>query len=149
MPAKLYSAALRGINAKIVEVECDLAPGLFNFAIVVLPDAAIKESKDRVSAALKNSGASPPSRRNKRVTVNLAPADLKKEVPAYDLPIALGYLLVSEQVKFDAEKKLFIGELGLDGDLKPVDGVLSIAIEVKTSGFKTFSIRQTTASEVA
>ncbi len=149
MPAKLYSAALCGINAKIVEVECDLAPGLFNFSIVGLPDAAVKESKDRVSSALKNSGASPPSRRNKRVTVNLAPADLKKEGPAYDLPIALGYLLVSEQTKFDSEKKLFAGELALDGNLRPIDGVLSIAIEAKNRGFKTLFVPKINAAEAA
>ncbi|MDO8743443.1 MAG: YifB family Mg chelatase-like AAA ATPase [Candidatus Azambacteria bacterium] len=149
MPAKLYSAALRGINAKIVEVECDLAPGLFNFAIVGLPDTAVKESKDRVSAALKNSGASPPSRRNKRVTVNLAPADLKKEGPAYDLPIALGYLLVSEQTKFDPEKKLFVGELALDGNLRPINGVLSIALEAKNRGFKTLFVPSANAAEAA
>lgn len=149
MPAKLYSAALCGINAKIVEVECDLSPGLFNFSIVGLPDTAVKESKDRVSSALKNSGASPPSRRNKRVTVNLAPADLKKEGPAYDLPIALGYLLVSEQAKFDPEKKLFVGELALDGNLRSVSGVLSIAIEAKNRGFKTLFVPKTNAAEAA
>ena len=149
MPAKLYSAALVGINAKIIEVECDLAPGLFNFSIVGLPDAAVKESKDRVSAALKNSGASPPSRRNKRVTVNLAPADLKKEGPAYDLPIAMGYLLVSEQIKFDPEKKLFAGELALDGSLRPIDGVLSIAIEAKKRGFNTVFVPKANAAEAA
>jgi len=149
MASKLYSAALCGINAKIVEVECDLAPGLFNFSIVGLPDTAVKESKDRVSSALKNSGASPPSRRNKRVTVNLAPADLKKEGPAYDLPIALSYLLVSEQTKFDPEKKLFAGELALDGNLRSIDGVLSIAIEAKNRGFKTLFVPKTNAAEAA
>jgi len=149
VPAKLYSAALRGLNAKIVEVECDLSPGLFNFSIVGLPDTAVKESKDRVSSALKNSGASPPSRRNKRVTVNLAPADLKKEGPAYDLPIALGYLLVSEQTKFDPAKKLFAGELALDGALRPINGVLSIAIEAKNRGFKTLFVPKTNAAEAA
>lgn len=149
MASKLYSAALHGINAKIVEVECDLSPGLFNFSIVGLPDTAVKESKDRVSSALKNSGASPPSRRNKRVTVNLAPADLKKEGPAYDLPIALSYLLVSEQIKFDPEKKLFAGELALDGNFRPIDGVLSIAIEAKNRGFKTLFVPKTNAAEAA
>jgi len=126
-----------------------LAPGLFNFSIVGLPDTAVKESKDRVSSALKNSGASPPSRRNKRVTVNLAPANLKKEGPAYDLPIALGYLLVSEQTKFDPEKKLFAGELALDGNLRPISGVLSIAIEAKNRGFKTLFVPKTNAAEAA
>ncbi len=149
MPAKLYSAALHGISAKIIEVECDLSPGLFNFSIVGLPDAAVKESKDRVSAALKNSGASPPSRRNKRVTVNLAPADIKKEGPAYDLPIALGYLLISEQAKFDPEKKLFAGELALDGSLRPISGVLPIAIEAAARGFKTLLIPHANAAEAA
>jgi len=149
MSSKLYSAALSGINAKIVEVECDLAPGLFNFAIVGLPDAAVKESKDRVSSALKNSGASPPSRRNKRLTVNLAPADLKKEGPAYDLPIALGFLLASNQVKFDPEKKLFVGELALDGNLRPISGVLSIVMEAKNRGFKTVFVPKTNVAEAS
>ncbi|MEK7087137.1 MAG: YifB family Mg chelatase-like AAA ATPase, partial [Patescibacteria group bacterium] len=149
MASKIYSAALSGINAKIVEVECDLSPGLFNFAIVGLPDAAVKESRDRVSSALKNSGASPPSRRNKRLTVNLAPADLKKEGPAYDLPIALGYLLVSDQLKFDPEKKIFVGELALDGALRPISGVLSITIEAKNRGFNTIFVPKTNAAEAA
>lgn len=147
--SKIYSAALSGINAKIIEVECDLSPGLFNFNIVGLPDAAVKESKDRVSSALKNSGASPPSRRNKRLTVNLAPADLKKEGPAYDLPIALGYLLVSGQLKFKPEKKIFVGELALDGGLRPVSGVLSIAIEAKNKDFKTIFVPKNNAAEAA
>ena len=147
MPAKIYSAALHGINAKIVEVECDLAPGLFNFSIVGLPDAAIKESKDRVSAALKNSGASAPQKRNKRLTVNLAPADLKKEGPSYDLPIALGYLLASGQTEFDPEGKLFAGELALDGALRPVAGVLSIAMEAKSRGFDTLIIPKANCAE--
>lgn len=149
MASKLYSAALHGINAKIVEVECDLASGLFNFSIVGLPDAAVKESKDRVSSAIKNSGASPPSRRNKRVTVNLAPADLKKEGPAYDLPIALGYLLVSDQIKFDPEGKLFVGELALNGSLRPVSGILSVVIEAKNRGFKTVFVPKTNAAEAS
>jgi len=149
MPAKLYSAALRGINAKIVEVDKITNIPALDFSIVGLPDTAVKESKDRVSSALKNSGASPPSRRNKRVTVNLAPADLKKEGPAYDLPIALGYLLASEQTKFDPEKKLFVGELALDGNLRPIYGVLSIAIEAKNRGFKTLFVPKTNAAEAA
>ncbi len=147
--SKIYSAALSGINAKIVEVECDLSPGLFNFSIVGLPDLAVKESKDRVSSALKNSGASPPSRRNKRLTVNLAPADLKKEGPAYDLPIALGYLLVSDQVNFNPEKKIFAGELSLDGGLRPISGVLSIAMEAKQRGFATMFVPKNNAAEAA
>ena len=149
MASKLFSAALVGINAKIVEVECDLAPGLFNFSIVGLPDAAVKESKDRVSAALKNSGVEAPSRRNRRLTVNLAPADLKKEGPAYDLPIALGFLLATDQIRFNSEKKLFAGELALDGKLRPISGVLSIALEARSRGFQTLFVPKTNAAEAA
>ncbi len=149
MSSKLYSAALCGINAKIVEVECDLAPGLFNFSIVGLPDAAVKESKDRVSAALKNSDASPPQKRNKRLTVNLAPADIKKEGPSYDLPIALGYLLASEQTQFDPEGKLFAGELALDGKLRPISGVLPITIEAKNKGFKSVFVPENNTAEAS
>ncbi len=149
MASKLYSAALHGINAKIVEVECDLAPGLFNFSIVGLPDAAVKESKDRVSAALKNSDASPPQKRNRRLTVNLAPADIKKEGPSYDLPIALGYLLVSEQIKFEPAGKLFAGELALNGNLRPINGVLPIALEAKKRDFDTLFVPKANAFEAS
>lgn len=147
--AKLYSAALQGIYAKIVEVECDLAPGLFSFNIVGLPDTAVKESKDRISAALKNSGAASPTQRNKRITVNLAPADLKKEGPSYDLPIALSYLLASDQIKFDSRDKLFVGELALDGKIRRVNGILSIAIEARDRGFKSIIVPAENAREAA
>ena len=149
MPAKLYSAALQGIYAKIVEVECDLAPGLFSFNIVGLPDTAVKESKDRISAALKNSGAASPTQRNKRITVNLAPADLKKEGPSYDLPIALSYLLASEQTKFDPKGKLFVGELALDGNIRRVNGILSVVMEARDRGFKSVFVPAENAGEAA
>lgn len=148
-PAKLYSAALQGIYAKIVEVECDLSPGLFSFSIVGLPDTAVKESKDRISAALKNSGAAAPSHKNKRVTINLAPANLKKEGPAYDLPIALGYLLASEQTRFDPKEKLFVGELALDGRVRRINGILSITIEARDRGFKSIFVPEANAYEAA
>ena len=149
MPAKLYSAALQGIYAKIVEVECDLAPGLFSFNIVGLPDTAVKESKDRISAALKNSGAASPTQRNKRITVNLAPADLKKEGPSYDLPIALSYLLASEQTKFDPKGKLFVGELALDGNIRRVNGILSVVMEARDRGLKSVFVPAENAGEAA
>lgn len=149
MPAKLYSAALVGIDAKIIEVECDLSPGLFVFNLVGLPDAAIKEAKERVSSAIKNSGAAPPSRKNKRVTFNLAPADLKKEGSGYDLPIALTYLLASGQTKFETQDKVFVGELSLDGRLRPVNGALAIAIEAKRKKIKTLFLPKVNAQEAA
>ena len=95
MPSKINAAALAGLDASLVEVEVDLSPGLHFFTIVGLPDKAVEESKERVSSAIKNSGLTPPNRRNQRVIVNLAPADVKKEGPKYDLPIALAYLVSS------------------------------------------------------
>jgi len=125
MTAKVYSSAVVGIKAQVIEVEVDLSPGLHSFNIVGLADKAISEAKDRVSSALKNSGAVAPQRLNRRITVNLAPADLKKEGAAYDLAIAVGCLLASKQIKsFEASKKLFLGELALDGSLRPVSGIL-------------------------
>jgi Predicted ATPase with chaperone activity len=125
MTAKVYSSAVVGIKAQVIEVEVDLGPGLHSFNIVGLADKAVSEAKDRVSSALKNSGAVAPQRLNRRITVNLAPADLKKEGAAYDLAIAVGCLLASKQIKsFEADKKLFLGELALDGSLRPVSGIL-------------------------
>ena len=125
MTAKVYSSAVVGIKAQVIEVEVDLSPGLHSFNIVGLADKAISEAKDRVSSALKNSGAVAPQRLNRRITVNLAPADLKKEGAAYDLAIAVGCLLASKQIKsFEASKKIFLGELALDGSLRPVSGIL-------------------------
>lgn len=149
MPAKIFSAAINGLWARPVEVEVDLSPGLHSFNIVGLPDKAVEESKERVSSAIKNSGATPPGRKNKRLTVNLAPADLKKQGPAYDLPIALGYLLVSGQTNFDANGKIFVGELALDGSLRPVKGVIAIGLMAKENGFKTMIVPKINAAEAA
>jgi magnesium chelatase family protein len=109
MSAKVYSAATVGLESVLVEVEVDVLPqGLHTFTLVGLPDTAIKESRDRVSAALKNSGFKPPHQSG-RITVNLAPADLPKNTPIYDLPMALGFLLATQQLTFDHEKKLIYG----------------------------------------
>src|SRR3989344_4500207 len=102
MPAfRVYSAAVLGLDAFPVEVEVDAVPGLHYFGIVGLPDKAIEESKERIGSAMRNSGFISPKQKNRRIIVNLAPADIKKEGPAYDLPIALGYLLTTEQIKFE------------------------------------------------
>src|SRR3990167_8302837 len=120
-----------------------------NDNIVGLPATAVKESKDRISAALKNSGAASPTQRNKRITVNLAPADLKKEGPSYDLPIALSYLLASEQTKFDPKGKLFVGELALDGNIRRVNGILSVVMEARDRGLKSVFVPAENAGEAA
>jgi len=129
-----------------------MSPGLHCYNIVGLPDAAVKESKERISSAIKNSGASPPHHSNRRVTVNLAPADLKKEGPSYDLPIAVAFLIASEQIgtkNFDVEKTMFIGELSLEGKLRPVNGVLAVALMAKQRGFETIFVPKTNAAEAA
>jgi len=149
MSAKVYSATTLGLESVSVEVEVDVLPaGLHNFTLVGLPDTAIKESRDRVSAALKNSGFKPPHQCG-RVTVNLAPADLPKNTPIYDLPMALGFLLATEQLSFDHRKKIFIGELALDGKARRVQGVLPITLYAKEKGFTEIYVPEENAYEAA
>ena len=121
MLARVASCAVLGLEGAIVEVEVDIAQGLPSFTVVGLPDKAVQESRERVRSAIKNSGFSFPL---KRLTVNLAPADLPKQGPAYDLPMALGILEASDQASPNAQDSLFIGELSLDGGLRHLDGIL-------------------------
>lgn len=136
MHTKILSSSLNGLDASLIEVEIDLTNGLHSFSIVGLPDKAVEESKERVNAALKNSGFSPPRKQNQRVLINLAPADIKKEGSHFDVPIALGYLIASEQVRFNPKNKFFMGELALDGAIRPVSGVLAGIESAKSSGCK-------------
>ncbi len=148
--AKVYSAELEGINAKLIEVEVDINAGLHAFNIVGLADKALNEAKDRVNSALKNSGIKPPNRENRKITVNLAPADLKKNGSHYDLAIALGYLLATKQIaEFDARHKIFLGELALDGRLRPINGALNIAQMAVESGFRELFLPEQSANEAA
>lgn len=134
MLAKVFSGAVVGLEAVLIEVEVDIATRtLPAFNIVGLPDKAVEESKERVRSAIKNSGADFPS---KRITVNLAPADLPKEGPSYDLPIALGILLASEQLAADLADVLILGELSLDGKLRHTKGVLPQVILAKEKDLK-------------
>ena len=123
MLAKVYSGAVVGLEGELIEVEVDIASGLPAFTVVGLPDAAVQEARERVRAAVRNSGCQFPMR---RITVNLAPADIRKEGPSFDLPMAVGLVLASEQVEADTSKALFLGELSLDGRLRPTHGVLSM-----------------------
>ena len=100
MPHAIFSAQVTGLDAVPIRIEIDIAPGLHLFTLVGLADKEVQESRERISAAIKNIGALPPHKKSQRVIVNLAPADLKKEGPAFDLPIALGYLLASSQANF-------------------------------------------------
>jgi magnesium chelatase family protein len=148
--ARVYSAELEGIKAKLIEVEVDLNVGLHAFNIVGLADKALNEAKERVNSALKNSGIKPPARENRKITVNLAPADVKKTGSQYDLAIAIGYLLATKQIKeFNAENKIFIGELALDGRLRPANGALNISEMAQKSGFEYLLLPQQNANEAA
>ncbi len=151
MPSKTFSAAIIGLEAQPIEVEVDTIPGqLHSFQIVGLPDAAVNESKERVNSAVRNSGYSPPHHTHRRIVVNLAPADIKKEGPIFDLPIALAFLTASKQLPFEfLEKKLFIGELSLEGNLRPVNGALPIALMAKQLGFDELYLPQANAPEAA
>jgi magnesium chelatase family protein len=134
--SKIYSAQATLLDAQIIDIEVDLSRGLHSFSIVGLADKSVDESKDRVGSAIKNSGWKSPKNKNQKVVVSLAPADVKKEGPLFDLPIALAYLLASDEIKADTEKRLFIGELSLDGKLRPIKGALPITQKAKLLGFK-------------
>ncbi len=149
MSSKVFSAATIGLESKMVEVEVDvLTQGIHHFSIVGLPDTSIKEAKDRVASAIKNSGFSPPHQSG-RITVNLAPADLPKINPLYDLPMALGVLMATNQLNFDYRKKIFLGELSLDGRLRSVQGVLPIALMAKNLGFQEMYLPKDNAAEAS
>jgi len=148
--AKLYSAELEGLQARLIEVEVDLNVGLHSFNIVGLGDKALQEAKERVNSALKNSDIKPPNKENRKITVNLAPADIKKTGSQYDLAIAVGYMLSTEQIKFfDTEGKIFVGELALDGRIRGINGALSIAKLLKDNEFKELFLPKENAREAA
>ena len=147
MPATILSAALVGIDAAPIEIESDVSNGLPAFVIVGLPDAAVQEARERVKTALRNSGFSFP---RTRLTVNLAPADLKKAGPSYDLPIAVSIMVGSGELKHEAARgAMFIGELALDGNLRPVAGALSAALLAKARGLKSVFVPDANAVEAA
>ncbi len=148
--SKVFSASIDGIEAKLIEIETDVHVGLHSFTIVGLADKSLSEAKERVSSALKNSGVKPPTKENRKIVVNLAPADLKKTGSQYDLGIAVGYLLATKQIKeFDAKNKIFAGELALDGSVRGVSGILNIARMAKKEKFKEIFVPSENAVEAA
>ena len=147
--AKVYSAQVNLLKGVIVTIEVDLSRGLHTFNVVGLPDKAVDESKDRVSGAIKNSGFQSPKAKNQKIIVSLSPADLKKEGPFFDLAIALSYMLAAGDIKFNSEKKIFLGELGLDGTLRPVRGALPLAQEARRMGFEEIYLPKENAVEAA
>jgi len=147
--SKIYSAQATLIHAQIIDIEVDLSKGLHSFSIVGLANKSVDESKDRVSAAIKNSGWKSPKNKNQKVVVSLAPANVKKEGPVFDLPIAIGYLLASGDIEADTERRIFIGELSLDGKLRPVTGVLPITVKAKQEGFSEIFVPLENAEEAS
>jgi magnesium chelatase family protein len=147
--AKVHSAQTSLLKAHIIDIEVDISRGLYSFSVVGLPDKAVEESRDRVSAAIKNSGFKSPKSKNEKVVISLAPADLKKEGPAFDLGIAVGYLLASEEIKFEPKNILFLGELALDGKLRSIIGTLPLIREAKEKGFKYVFVPKENAEEAA
>jgi len=147
MLAKIYSFGILGIDAYHVEIETDVANGLPCVSIVGLPDSAIKESKDRVRSSIKNSGFDHPA---SKITINLAPANVKKEGSAFDLPIALGILSASGQINAELLKEYyFVGELSLNGELRPIKGALAMALAMKKKKIKKIILPIANANEAA
>ena len=140
------TCAVIGLDGAIIEVEVDISSGLPAMTIVGLPDTAVQEARERVRAAIRNSGCDFPL---KRITVNLAPADLKKEGPSYDLPIAVGVLLSSGQVPTAPPSSIFLGELSLDGRLRHTNGILPMVALAREEGFETVFVPATDAREAA
>lgn len=146
MLAKVTSCAIVGLDGALIEVEVDIARGLPSMTIVGLPDTAVQESRERVRAAIKNSGLPFPA---ERITVNLAPADIRKEGPAYDLPIAIGILLATEQIFGEVGQAIVMGELSLDGSVRHVSGVLPMANLARQEGFSTLFVPAEDAAEAS
>ncbi len=146
MLVKVFGSAVFGVEATTITIEVNIDKGI-GYHLVGLPDNAIKENSYRIAAALKNNNYELPG---KKIIINLAPADLRKEGSAYDLPLAMGILVASGQIKTDEiDKYIIMGELSLDGGLQPIKGALPIAIKAKEEGFKGFFLPIQNAKEAA
>jgi magnesium chelatase family protein len=147
--AKVYGAQTSLLMPHMVSIETDLSRGLHAFTLVGLPDKAVEESRDRVASAIKHSGFDSPKSRNQKIVISLAPADLRKEGPLFDLPIAISYLLAADDVRFDPEPYLFIGELSLDGHLRAVRGILPLIAGAKAQGKRAVFVPKENEKEAA
>ena len=146
MLVKTHGSAVYGVDALTITVEVNISGGI-NFHLVGLPDSAVKESQQRIDAALSNNGFKLPG---KKITINMAPADIRKEGSAYDLPLALGILAASGQILApELDQYLIMGELSLDGGLQPIRGALPMAINAKNQGYKGFILPVQNAREAA
>lgn len=133
--ARVFSVQPQFPNAPLVSVEADLSRGLYAFTVVGLPGKSVEEARDRISSAIKHSGFDAPKSKNHKIVISLAPADVKKEGPVFDLAMALSYLLAAEEISYDPSTSVVLGELGLDGTLRPIKGVLAAVLAARTHGF--------------
>jgi magnesium chelatase family protein len=147
--ATVNAAQTKMLKTQTIAVEVDILKGLHAFKIVGLAGKAVEESRDRVSAAIKNAGFGTPKKKNQKIVIALAPADVKKSGPVFDLPIAMAYLLADEQIEFDPANSLFVGELSLNGELKSIDGILPISRHAKDENFAEIIVPEANAEEAA
>lgn len=147
--AKSFSAQLVGLTAEIISVEVDITNGLNNFTVVGLGDRSVTEAKDRIAAAIKNSGFTSPKQKNQKVVISLAPADSKKEGSIFDLAMAITYLVAAKELHFEHEHKLFLGELSLDGRLRHTGGLLPILCQAAKFGFEEVYVPAANAKEAS
>ncbi|MEK7463758.1 MAG: YifB family Mg chelatase-like AAA ATPase [Patescibacteria group bacterium] len=145
--SRIFSAQLSGLDTHIITIEVDLSNGLHAFSIVGLGDKAVDEARDRISAAIKNSGYVSPKQKNQKVVISLAPADIRKEGPSFDLGMALAYLSASGDICFDSEKKIFLGELSLEGNIRKVSGILPLVRGAQRHGFREIFVPIENAEE--
>lgn len=147
--ARVYTVQPEVLRGTVVTIEADISRGLHAFSVVGLAGKAVDEAKDRVGSAIKHSGYASPKTKNQKVIISLSPADLRKEGPLFDLPIALAYLLASGEITDDGILRVFIGELGLDGTLRPVRGILNSVAAAKDAGFPEVIVPAANAEEAA
>ncbi len=147
--ARVHTVQPDILKGTVVCIETDIARGLHAFSVVGLAGKAVDEAKDRVGSAIKHSGYPSPKTKNQKVVVSLSPADLKKDGPAFDLPIAISYLLAAEEIATDETKRLYVGELGLDGTLRPIKGTLNVVRTAKEAGFTEVIVPEENAEEAA
>lgn len=145
--ARAYSGHLSGLDADIITVEVDISNGLHAFSIVGLGDRAVDEARDRISAAIKNTGYVSPKQKNQKVVISLAPADMRKEGPAFDLAMAMAYLAAAGDVDLEHEGKIFLGELSLEGDIRKVSGLLPMLVRASKLGFTTAFVPKENSAE--
>ena len=149
MFAKVFSIQPGFPKSEEITVEADLSKGLYSFAVVGLPSKAVEEARDRISAAIKHTGYASPKSKNRKVVISLAPADVKKEGAVFDLPMALAYLLSAEELSFRPDGVAVLGELALDGSVRPIRGALSAALAAKRLGYRSLIVPAENAREAA